>query len=191
MKLTDKIKKRLTLAGLGVVCAVLVIAIASQFKTEAPKAVSVQPSSTASDAVIPGTPSAGPNNTQEVNAQPIDPNVTPASSTDTGDSTGTEQSIQAEVTKPPEPPQEAKTDPSKTPDGEKVEKVTPTEHDKVTKPAPENNTSSSTPNAGDKKDGKIYVPGFGWIEDNGGGGSGTTVGNPGDELTGNKVGSMD
>ncbi len=53
------------------------------------------------------------------------------------------------------------------------------------------------------------MPGFGWIEDHGGGnvgtfaadmykngnkigvmGSGTTVGNPGDELTGNKVGQM-
>jgi len=189
MKLTDKAKKRLTLAGLGVVCVVLVILIATQFKTDAPKAVSVHHSSTVSDTVNPSTPSAGPTNTQEVNAQPIDPNVTPASSTDTGHSAGTEQSIQAEVTKPPEPPQEAKTDPSKTPDGQKVDAVTPVEHDKVTKP--ENNTSSSTPKAGDKKDGKIYVPGFGWIEDNGGGGSGTTVGNPGDELTGNKVGSMD
>ena len=189
MKLTDKAKKRLTLAGLGVVCAVLVIAIASQFKTEAPKAVSVQPSSTASDAVSPGTPSAGPNNTQEVNAQPINPTVTPASSTDTGDSTGTEQSIQAEVTKSLEPPQEAKTDPSKTPDGEKVEKVTPTEHDKVTKP--ERNTSSSTPKAGDKNEkGQIWFPGFGWVDDEGAN-TGTKVGNEGDELTGNKVGSMD
>jgi hypothetical protein len=32
-----KSKKRLTLAGLGVVCVVLVIAIASQFKAVAPK----------------------------------------------------------------------------------------------------------------------------------------------------------
>ena len=189
MKLTDKVKKRFTLAGLGVVCVALVILIASQFKTDAPKAVSVQPSSTASDAVSPGTPSAGPNNTQEVNAQPINPTVTPASSTDTGDSTGTEQSIQAEVTKSLEPPQEAKTDPSKTPDGEKVEKVTPTEHDKVTKP--ERNTSSSTPKAGDKNEkGQIWFPGFGWVDDEGAN-TGTKVGNEGDELTGNKVGSMD
>lgn len=189
MKLTDKVKKRFTLAGLGVVCAVLVILIASQFKTEEPKAVSVQPSSTVSDTVNPSTPSAASTNTQEVNAQPIDPNVTPASSTDTGDSTGTEQSIQAEVTKPPEPPQEAKTDPSKTPDGEKVEKVTPTEHDKVTKP--ESTTSSSTPKAGDKNEkGQMWVPGFGWVDDSGPN-VGTQVGNEGDELTGNKVGSMD
>jgi len=186
MKLTDKVKKRLTLAGLGVVCVVLVIAIASQFKTEEPKSVSVQPSSTASDTVNPSTPSTGPTNTQEVNAQPIDPTVTPGQSTDTGDSTGTEQSIQAEVTKPPEPPQEAKTDPSKTPDGEKVEKVTPTEHDKVTKP--ENNTSSSTPKAGDKNDkGQVWVPGFGWVDN-----SGDNVGTKADDMyeNGNKIGDM-
>lgn len=186
MKLSDRAKKRLTLAGLGVVCVVLVITIASQFKTEEPKDVSIHPSSTVSDAVNPSTPSTGPTNTQEVNAQPIDSTVTPNQSTDTGDSTGTEQSIQAEVTKPPEPSQEVKTDPSKTPDGQTVTAVTPEEHDNVT--TPESSTSPSTPKSGDKKDGKIYVPGFGWIEDNGGGGSGTTA----DDMyeNGNKIGDM-
>lgn len=28
---------------------------------------------------------------------------------------------------------------------------------------------TSTPQSGDKKDGKIYIPGFGWVEDEGGG----------------------
>ena len=72
---------------------------------------------------------------------------------------------------------------------------------------------SSEPKSGDRViiDGKpyIWIPGFGWIEDYGGGsvgipvdgegdinkqvgvmGGGTTVGNPSDELTGNKVGVM-
>lgn len=41
-------------------------------------------------------------------------------------------------------------------------------------------------------DGKshVWIPGFGWIIDNGGGSVGTMVGNPGDQLTGNKVGIM-
>ena len=187
MKITDRTKKWLTIAGLGVVCVVLVIVIASQFKTEEPKEVSVQPSSTALDAVTPSTPSTGPTNTQEVNAQPIDSTVTPATSKDTGDSTGTDQSIQAEVTKPTEPSPEVKTDPSKTPDGQKVDAVTPVEHDNVPTPAPE----TSTPKAGDKNDkGQIWFPGFGWVEDEGAN-TGTQVGNEGDELTGNKVGSMD
>lgn len=193
MKLTEKAKKRFTIAGLGVVCVVLVIAIASQFKTEEPKDLSVQPSSTVSDAISPGTvipaPSADPIKTPEVTVPPIEPTEASTKPADSGDSTGTEQSIQAEVTKPTQPPQKVKTDSSKTPDGEKVDAVKPVEHDKVTKSA--SSTSSSEPKSGDKKDGKIYVPGFGWIEDNGGGGSGMTVGNPGDELTGNKVGSMD
>ncbi len=183
MKLTDRTKKRLIIAGLGVVCIVLVIAIASQFKTEEPKDAALQPSSPASDVVSPGTPVTDPSGTQEVNANTIDSSAAPDQSTDTGDSTGTDQSIQSEVTKPPEPSQEAKTNPSQKPDGEKVDKSTPA----ATKP--DSNTSSSTPKSGDKKDGKIYVPGFGWIEDNGGGGSGTTAGDMYEN--GNKIGKMD
>lgn len=52
----------------------------------------------------------------------------------------------------------------------------------------------SEPKSGDRAiiDGKphVWIPGFGWIKDEGGGSVGTTVGNPGDELTGNKVGQM-
>ena len=193
MKLTDRAKKRLTLTGLGVVCVVLVIAIVSQFKTEEPKDVSIQPSPTISDAVSPvaeiPTPSVEPAKTPEVVVRPIDPTVTPAKSAGDGDSTGTEQSIQAEVTKPAEPPQEVKINPTKTPDGQKVDKVTPVEHDKVTKP--QSSTASSTPKAGDKNEkGQIWFPGFGWVEDEGPN-IGTKVGNDNDELTGNKVGSMD
>ena len=182
MKLIEKAKKRLTLAGLGVVCVVLVIAIASQFKAVAPKEADVQPSTTATNTVTPSvsTPAAAgtPTSTPEVSVKPITPTVSGSQVTDTGKSTGTDQSIQAEVTKPAEPSGEAKTNPSQKPDGQKV-----TNSDGST-------SSSSTPKSGDRKDGKIYVPGFGWVEDNGGGGSGSTVGNPGDELTGNKVGSM-
>lgn len=52
-------------------------------------------------------------------------------------------------------------------------------------------SSSSTPKAGDTKDGKSYVPGFGWVDGTGAGGEGETIGNPGDELTGEKVGIME
>lgn len=194
MKLSDSVKKRLTIAGLGVVCVVLIIAISSQFKAKQPEDALTQPSSTVSDVDLTTntptpTPTTEPSKEPTINVQSVESTPTPTQVADTGKSTGTEQSIQGEVTKPAEPTQKAKTDPTKTPDGKKVDTVTPVEHDKVTKPA--NDTSSSSPKSGDKKDGKIYVPGFGWIEDNGGGGSGTAVGNPGDELTGNKVGSME
>ncbi len=66
------------------------------------------------------------------------------------------------------------------------------------KPAPrtvlESIPASTEPKSGDRVviDGKphFWIPGFGWIKDEGGGSVGTTVGNPGDELTGNKVGQM-
>lgn len=53
---------------------------------------------------------------------------------------------------------------------------------------------TSEPHNGDVRvvDGEkqIYLLGFGWIKDEGGGSVGTMVGNPSDQLTGNKVGIM-
>lgn len=54
--------------------------------------------------------------------------------------------------------------------------------------------SSSEPHNGDVRvvngEKQVYILGFGWIKDEGGGSVGTMVGNPGDKLTGNKVGIM-
>lgn len=65
----------------------------------------------------------------------------------------------------------------------------PTSH-AVSKSTP----TSTEPKPGDRAviDGKphVWIPDFGWVVDEGGGSVGTMVGNPGDELTGNKVGSM-
>jgi hypothetical protein len=186
MKLTEKAKKRLTLAGLGIVCVVLVIAITSQFTAKAPQEADVQPSTTATNTATPSVPTPTtaetPTSTPEVSAPPITPTESTSQVTDTGDTTGTDQSIQAEVTKPAEPSEEAKTNPSQKPDGQKVTK-------------PDSSTSSSptptTPKSGDKNSkGQVWVPGFGWVDDEGTN-SGSKVGSETDELTGNKVGSMD
>jgi hypothetical protein len=60
----------------------------------------------------------------------------------------------------------------------------------VSKPAP----ATAEPKPGDRTviDGEphVWIPGFGWIVDEGGGSVGTMVGNPGDQLTGHKVGIM-
>lgn len=75
---------------------------------------------------------------------------------------------------------------------EKTEQASPAEPTfrAVSKPDP----VSAEPKPGYRAviDGKphIWIPGFGWIVDEDGGSVGTTVGNPGDELTGNKVGIM-
>ncbi len=67
--------------------------------------------------------------------------------------------------------------------------IAPTSHG-VSKSAP----ASTEPKPGDRTviDGKphVWIPSFGWIVDEGGGSVGTMVGNPGDKLTGNKVGIM-
>jgi hypothetical protein len=60
------------------------------------------------------------------------------------------------------------------------------DHDSVKKP---NTTQSGEPQGGEKKDGKVYLPGFGWIEDHGGGGEGKVVDGDGD--INKQVGTMD
>lgn len=75
---------------------------------------------------------------------------------------------------------------------EKTETAPPTaiKSQAASKSAP----ASTEPKSGDRAviDGKphIWIPGFGWIVDEDGGSVGTMVGNPGDKLTGNKVGVM-
>jgi hypothetical protein len=96
--------------------------------------------------------------------------------------------------------------------------VKTTEEKTETTPATPTKTEASVMPSSDPKPGTVsvingeqymWVPGFGWIKDEGGGsiaipvdgegdinkqvgvmGGGTTVGNPGDELTGQKIGSM-
>lgn len=62
------------------------------------------------------------------------------------------------------------------------------------KSAPSPAQPSAEPKSGSKTiiDGKphVWIPGFGWIVDEGGGSVGITVGNPGDQLTGHNVGIM-
>ena len=194
MKLTEKTKRRLTIAGLGVVSIVLVIAIASQFKTKVPKEPEILQTQAVSSEVTPSVDvpdsSMEPSETPKISVPSIDPTETPAvtEGVDTGKSTGTEQSIQAEPTKPPAPTEEPKTEVSTSKEENPTVNPSKTSENKTEGTV---KTTPQEPAGGEKKDGKIYVPGFGWIEDEGGGVKQETVGNEGDELTGNKVGQMD
>lgn len=73
---------------------------------------------------------------------------------------------------------------------DEIEPSTSLKSQAVSKPA----QASVEPKPGDRTvvDGEphVWIPGFGWILDEGGGSIGTMVGNPGDELTGHKVGIM-
>lgn len=111
----------------------------------------------------------------------------------------------------PEPKGAVESEPAKT-------EVNTTEEKTEPMPAKPTKTEASTKPSSDPKAGTIsvingerymWVPGFGWVKDEGSGsiaisvdgegdinkqvgvmGGGSTVGNPGDELTGHKVGSM-
>ncbi len=89
----------------------------------------------------------------------------------------------------------AETEPIKQSNSETVNNPEPAQPAKPSSKLISPSTQISTePKSGSKAiiDSKpyIWIPGFGWIVDEGGGSVGTTVGNPGDQFTGNKVGIM-
>lgn len=178
MQLAEKRKKRRILAALAVVCIVFIAVIAWQFEKKKPEDAVIQPSPPVSEDVSPITENLNPppeaTIAPEISPQPIDPTEAPAviEGTDTADSSGTEQSLQTEPIKPEAPTEKpvpkaetSTTDPSKAPEYEQEDTV---------------KTQPQEPSGGEKKDGKIYVPGFGWIDDEGGGVKQETVGGEGD-----------
>ena len=196
MKLTEKTKRYLAIGGGAVICIGLVAAISLQFGkmpagedtlpeessavTEIvvdPGEVQIEESDSAADLVI--KPETG-TETEET-AYPVDSR--PAQTDQP------EQSIQPDVTKPEEPSEDVLTDPTQMPDGTKVETPpTPVGHDEVVTPT-EPEPVPGEPQAGDTQNGQIYIPGFGWVQNNGGGGSGTVA----EDMyeNGNKIGIMD
>lgn len=194
MKLSDRKKKWGIVTGIGFMCIILVIAIVSRFKDETlieaeattATMITTTDSPTISTLSVTGEETTTPVTTKEVSVQPTSTEAE-IQNMDTGDSSGTEQSIQPEVTKPAEPLEEAKKDPTKTPSGEKVTTAVQAEESEVQSTTAPTQTSSSE--SENNHEGEIYVPGFGWVEDNGGSVSGTTA----EDMfeNGNKIGSMD
>ncbi len=197
----DRMKNWFILAGGLLICAVLVFMISSQFKKEPVEEVVLPNNEDLVDDVIAEKNKEikidGDKNKidteTEVNAEKEDKenmensekeiDVPTIKTTDkkvnNGVDKGTNQTIQGNVKKPKEPSKEKLTDPTKKPDGEKVEEPPENvDHDKVKKPE-EAPKKKDEPQGGDKKNGKIYVPGFGWIDDIGEG-EGTKVDGDGD-----------
>lgn len=122
----------------------------------------------------------------------------PIDSTKTADTDDTTQSIQSdpvktEENKPSEAPTETATETEQNGSGEKPEnkKIPADKENPSETPSSETNKEDtpSTPKDGDIKDGKIYFEGFGWVDYNGGGTSGTQA----DDIyeNGNTIGIMD
>lgn len=177
----DKTKRNLVLLGGGIVCVALLVGIGMRFQSPPPKEDVLPPvSSTAPEA----NPQPIDTTRPSVNPQPIDisggagagnkeeGSTPPSQVPDQTDHT--EQQIQPDVVKPSPPPKDALPEDGSTP--------VIVDHDKVTSPPPSSSSSGSSdePQHGDTKDGMIYVEGFGWIKDEGGGGQGTTVDGDGD-----------
>lgn len=176
--MSDKTKRRLAIAGASVICIALVIAIGMRFAKEPvrPDASSQEP--IPSSDVAPDIQDKTEKKEVVVSPQPASE---PESSETLPPQTNLpEQKLQPDPIKPeapakPELPKDADTqNPAKPPE------YKPEDTEK--KP-----TAESKPQGGEKKDGQIYVPGFGWIDDIGEG-QGSTA----DDMyeNGNKIGEM-
>lgn len=170
INLSPKAKKYMMFAGFAVVCfgALSLVLYRTNALADQPEAVS----SESSAEIVLGTPHA-------ISVPPISSEATgtgsafvPSSGASASEPLTTVSKPTSAPPKPTPPASSALTDKSKK----------PTYSSKPTA------SKSSTSKSGGKA-GEVYVPGFGWQKPTGG--QGTTVGNSGDQLTGNKVGTMD
>ena len=209
MAFTEKTKRYLAIGSGVAACAVLVAAISLQFgrapakedvlPTDSPQVTElvIDPSVLQTGGAVQEKESPTESQTEketEPQELVIKPNIDPEKTDQPVDvkpaqTAQSEQSIQTEPTKPEAPEEGKLTDPTVKPNGEKVEGTpVPVEHEHVERPA-ETEPSPDTPQAGDTSGNQIYVPGFGWVENHGGGGSGTVA----EDMyeNGNKIGIMD
>lgn len=204
-KLTEKTKRYLAIGGGILVCIGLIAAIGLRFGRE-PGAEDVFPeeSAAATEMVVNPTEIRTEEESRELEIETAPTVILPETETtmvqeetdvltdsrpaQTGQE---EQSIQPDVEKPETPKEEVLTDPTQKPDGTPMETPpAPVEHDAAETPAiQEPAQAPDEPQAGDTQNGQIYIPGFGWVEDHGGGSSGTVA----EDMyeNGNKIGIMD
>ena len=196
--MTEKRKKYLILAGGVLVCILLICVIGLQFRKKEEQTMIVLETETESetDLIIEPdtiTENADPEQTEtETLMEDSEEETGTIDETESREETTQEktdavkQSIQPEVTKPEEPESEVLANPTHKPDGTPAEIPDETTGTgAAASPEPE----VSEPQAGDTNDGQIYIPGFGWVEDEGGGVNSVPV----DDMyeNGNKIGIMD
>ncbi|KXL53809.1 hypothetical protein CLNEO_10350 [Anaerotignum neopropionicum] len=175
--MNDKTKKWLIVAGGLAICAVLAVMIAGRFsKPTAEDVLLPIQSGDGKDIVVEESNNIEKEN--QITVSPIEVSEQPDADNGAVDQ-GTEQTIQGDAKKPTYT-QEELTNPDQKPNGDEVtEQDKPVDHDKVETPS-ETQIQDEQPQSGDKKDGQIYVPGFGWIKDEGGGGEATVGKSDGD-----------
>ena len=201
--MTMKTKRGLAIGGGTVLCAALAILIATRFAPE-PEATAPDTSDTSSAPAI----SVQISTAKREETKPIEIEKPAESKPDNtiSDSAPAESNPEKEVAdfindggieinqdfpepektesapqnEPPEPPKIEDEEMLTNPDKEPIYEPDQT----GVKPQPE--TPSDTPKHGDTKDGMIYINGFGWVVDHGGGG----IGEPAPDMyeNGNKIG---
>jgi len=191
--MTEKTKKVLVVAGAGAVCLALAIGIGLQFGSRgpAPSGIGADPAQDTKDPVV------NIQNTQPPEeAGPVVDITVPNKGTDPAagaDSTGTEQTIQADPVKPEEPEKPAAPSADPLPDDHQAEDVPQEDRNTEAPPSypPEQTTVTPAPKPdtqGGYDQGGTYVPGFGYIQSSG---EGTATQDQTIYENGNKVGTME
>ena len=173
--INDRLKRWLLIAGGLALSVVLVVAIMSQFKAPPINDLDL-PEQNSSTQKVAVENSDITEKEDDIKVPQIQ--IQEESKAGNGIDKGTEQTIQPDPIKPEYTDEQLK-NPEQKPDGEKVtEQDKPIEHNKVEKTSTPPK-SDNQPQGGEKKNGQIYVPGFGWIDDIGEG-QGTVVDGEGD-----------
>ena len=173
--INEKVKKWLIISGGLVLSVVLLVAIMSQFKAPPINDLNLPDQNSKTQKVAVESPIITEKE-DDIKVPPIE--IEMETNNANGVDKGTEQTIQPDPIKPEYTDEQLK-NPDQKPNGEKVtEQDKPVEHNKVEKPSTPPK-SDNQPQGGEKKNGQIYVPGFGWIDDIGEG-QGTVVDGEGD-----------
>lgn len=185
--MTEKTKRAALIAAGLLLCAVVAVGISSRFKA-APKADDPAISDNVVETKDPVVDIKEPEVKVDIKTDP------PAKVTDPGqgaDSSGTDQTIQETPTKPDAP--EKPKAPGQVENDHKAEDVPEADRNKETPPTYEPEQTEVKPQptepAGGSTDsnGKVYVPGFGYIESQG---EGTVIQDDSIYENGNQVGIM-
>lgn len=166
-------QKKMVIAVLSVICLCLAAGLIYYLgyidRSPAPSAIAADNSVNEPKVTVPSITVSEDNSTGE---------QTPGTGNEQDKESDGEKPKNPEEEKPPEKPtvtdEKDLTNPSKPPD------YTPEQKNPDAK--------TDTPKGGDKKDGKIFVPGFGWVEDSGE--SNTQSETDNGQHNGNKVGEM-
>ena len=196
--MNDKVKKGMIIAGCVVCCVILAVMIASNFRKPAKTKDKLAESQSTEIEVKPEIKKSElDKKSKETESKEEESKKEPETTEEQKESEeGKEgnkdngqpvQNIQPRVTKPEEPNPEVLKNPNQKPDGESVQGTpVPENHDEVKQP--ETDTVPGAAPDGESQEGKIYAPGFGWIDDIG---EGEGIEDSNIYENGNKIGIMD